>query len=94
MDVASSIYLENLAELVEDGTLSIEDRRMVRPILAAKIRMGLFENPYAGRSTAGQGRRTARNTGRARWAAHRSMVLLKNEGGLLPLSKVQRRRSP
>ncbi|MCB0043325.1 MAG: beta-glucosidase, partial [Caldilinea sp.] len=35
MDMASSIYLENLAELVEDGTLSIEEiDAMVRPILA------------------------------------------------------------
>jgi len=90
MDMASSIYLENLAELVEDGTLSIEEiDEMVRPILAVKIRMGLFENPYADETLLDKVAARPEHRQSARWAAHRSMVLLKNEGGLLPLSKAQ-----
>jgi len=92
MDMASSIYLENLAELVEDGTLSIEEiDAMVRPILAVKIRMGLFENPYADEALLDKVAARPEHRQSARWAAHRSMVLLKNDGGLLPLSKVQQK---
>ncbi|MCW5844912.1 MAG: beta-glucosidase BglX [Caldilinea sp.] len=92
MDMASNIYLENLAELVEDGTLSIEEiDEMVRPILAAKIRMGLFENPYADEALLDKVAARPEHRQSARWAAHRSMVLLKNEDGLLPLSKVQQK---
>ena len=92
MDMASSIYLENLAELVEDGTLSIEEiDAMVRPILAVKIRMGLFENPYADEALLDKVAARPEHRQSARWAAHRSMVLLKNDGGLLPLSKAQQK---
>ncbi|MCO5213392.1 MAG: beta-glucosidase BglX [Caldilinea sp.] len=92
MDMASNIYLENLAELVEDGTLSIEEiDEMVRPILAAKIRMGLFENPYADEALLDKVAARPEHRQSARWAAHRSMVLLKNDGGLLPLSKAQQK---
>ncbi|MCB0151112.1 MAG: glycoside hydrolase family 3 C-terminal domain-containing protein, partial [Caldilineaceae bacterium] len=80
------------AELVEDGTLSIEEiDEMVRPILAAKIRMGLFENPYADEALLDKVAARPEHRQSARWAAHRSMVLLKNEDGLLPLSKVQQK---
>ena len=47
MDMASSTYLQHLAGLVEDGTLQLEViDASVRPILAIKVRMGLFEQPY------------------------------------------------
>src|SRR5512141_1149081 len=47
MDMASNTYPEQLAGLVEDGTLTeAEIDAMVRPILAVKVRMGLFEQPY------------------------------------------------
>ena len=48
MDMASNTYLEHLAGLVQDGTLKMEIiDASVRPILAIKVRMGLFEQPYA-----------------------------------------------
>src|SRR5512147_661971 len=51
MDMASNTYLEHLAGLVEDGTLQMADiDAAVRPILTIKIRMGLFEQPYADES--------------------------------------------
>ena len=47
MDMASSTYSQNLAGLVEGGTLAeAEIDAAVRPILAVKVRMGLFEQPY------------------------------------------------
>ncbi len=47
MDMASNTYLQNLAELVKGGMLKESDlEAAVRPILAMKVRMGLFEQPY------------------------------------------------
>ena len=47
MDMASNTYPQHLAGLVEDGTLPLAViDAAVRPILAIKVRMGLFEQPY------------------------------------------------
>jgi len=92
MDMASATYLENLAGLVEDGTLSMaEIDKMVRPILATKVRMGLFENPYVDEALLDEIVALPEHRQVARMAAQRSMVLLRNEGGLLPLSKAQQK---
>lgn len=88
MDMASNTYLENIPDLVQSGEISTEELdEMVRPVLALKIRAGLFEHPYTDETllekvSARPGQRKL-----ARTAAGRSMVLLRNEGGLLPLSK-------
>lgn len=88
MDMSSYTYTENAAKLVADGALTeAEIDELVRPILTIKFKMGLFEKPYVDETllekvTALPEHRTA-----SRWSAQRSMVLLRNEGGLLPLSK-------
>jgi beta-glucosidase len=88
MDMASNTYLHNLAGLVDDGTLKeAEIDAAVRPILALKVRMGLFERPYVDESLLKQVVALPEHRQAARLAAQRSMVLLRNEGGLLPLSK-------
>jgi len=88
MDMASNTYLQNLQPLVEDGSLSMEQiDEMVRPILAIKIRMGLFEHPYVDETLLEQVAALPEHRQTSRLAARRSMVLLRNEGGLLPLSK-------
>jgi beta-glucosidase len=88
MDMASNTYLHNLAGLVDDGTLKeAEIDAVVRPILALKVRMGLFERPYVDESLLKQVVALPEHRQAARLAAQRSMVLLRNEGGLLPLSK-------
>ena len=88
MDMASGTFSENLAGLVEDGTLKVADiEAAVRPILAIKIRMGLFEHPYTDETRLAQVLAQPENRQEARLAAQRSMVLLRNEGGLLPLAK-------
>ena len=87
MDMASNTYLQQLAGLVEDGTLQMADiDAAVRPILAIKIRMGLFEQPYADESKLAEVVALPEHRKEARLAAQRSMVLLRNEGGLLPLA--------
>jgi beta-glucosidase len=88
MDMASNTYLEHLAGLVEDGTLKLDDiEAAVRPILAIKVRMGLFEQPYTDESKLAQVVALPEHREEARLAAQRSMVLLRNEGRLLPLAK-------
>ncbi|HMI18554.1 MAG TPA: beta-glucosidase BglX [Sphingomonas sp.] len=59
----------------------------VRHVLEAKIRMGLFEHPYVDLKAA---QRVLNDPGHrltARIAAERTAVLLRNEGGLLPLDR-------
>jgi beta-glucosidase len=93
MDMASEVYVEHLAELVEAGEVDaglIEDA--VRRVLRVKFALGLFEDPY----------RYSDPDREARWVlsdemhaasldmARKSIVLLRNEGGLLPLTREQR----
>jgi beta-glucosidase len=88
MDMASYTYLYNLAGLVEDGTLKeAEIDAAVRPILALKIRMGLFEQPYIDEALLDQVAALPEHRQASRFAAQHSMVLLRNEGVLLPLSR-------
>ena len=80
-------FINMLTELVNEGKISqsrIDDA--VRRILTIKFKLGLFENPYADRSNADSiGCEEHREI--AREAVRESLVLLKNEGSLLPLSK-------
>jgi beta-glucosidase len=88
MDMASNTYAQFLAGLVKDGTLKLADiEEAVRPILAIKIRMGLFEQPYIDEAKLAQVVALPENRKEARLAAQRSMVLLRNENHLLPLAK-------
>jgi beta-glucosidase len=59
----------------------------VRSVLAAKIRMGLFENPYVDERKAAAVFDDPSHLQAARVAAERSAVLLRNENSLLPLDR-------
>ncbi len=94
MSMVDGIYMKNLPALVEDGRLD-EDvvDEAVRRVLRAKVRAGLFEDPYRYSDPA---RETAMllapaHRAFAREAARQSIVLLKNDSGpngpVLPLSK-------
>jgi beta-glucosidase len=88
MDMSSYTYTENAADLVARGDLSeAEIDELVHPILALKVRMGLFERPYVDEGLLEQVIARPDHREVSRWAAQRSMVLLENEGGLLPLKK-------
>ena len=92
MDMGSATYLEQLKYLIDKGQVSVSRLDdMVRPILAAKYRLGLFEHPYADATDQTHAEMLAKHRQAARKAAARSAVLLRNEGGLLPLSKAARR---
>ena len=88
MDMASRTYLDNVAKLVELGKIPvslIDDS--VRPVLAAKFRLGLFDHPYTDETLMNRVLGALEHKHAARVAAQRSAVLLRNEGRLLPLAK-------
>ena len=80
-------FISDLKQLVNDDSVSqsrIDDA--VRRILKVKFRMGLFEHPYATNDMADSLGNTYHRE-LARKAVRKSLVLLKNQGNLLPLSK-------
>ncbi|MBL7695550.1 MAG: beta-glucosidase BglX [Ferruginibacter sp.] len=90
MDMESRCYRNNLAQGVKDKKVPvrlIDDA--VRRILRKKFELGLFDDPF--RFCDAQREQAALNnpahTAAARQVAAKSIVLLKNEKNLLPLSK-------
>ena len=82
-------FILPLRELVKEGKVSMQtlDER-VRDVLRVKFTIGLFDRPYI--ADAGQTRalvNSPENQQVALTAARESLVLLKNEQNLLPLSK-------
>jgi beta-glucosidase-like glycosyl hydrolase len=78
----------SISELVQTGRISeAELDRSVARLLRAKFLAGLFENPYADPDRAEQVSNTPEHQALALEAARRSIVLLKNDGGALPLDR-------
>ncbi len=75
-----------LIALVRAGTVdeSLVDRA-VRRVLRTKLRLGLFEHPYVDPDEAERVTATPTHLATARQVGDEGIVLLKNEGGLLPL---------
>ncbi|MFQ6100332.1 MAG: glycoside hydrolase family 3 protein [Anaerolineae bacterium] len=80
-------FIDTLREAVGSGDVPMEriDDAVSR-ILRIKFQLGLFENPYADRSLTGL-IGSAEHREVARQAVRESLVLLKNEGAILPLPK-------
>ena len=78
----------SLLSLVKSGKISTTmlDESVSR-ILTAKFRMGLFDDPYVDANYADQFTGSEEMRALALKAARQSMVLLKNEGNILPLDK-------
>ncbi|KAA6352299.1 beta-glucosidase [termite gut metagenome] len=87
VDLGGNAY-PYLVEAVRRGAVeeSVIDSAAYR-VLHLKFAMGLFENPYVDSSQSNKGVRTKENIALAREVARESIVLLKNENGLLPLNK-------
>ena len=89
MDMGTEIYVKNLKEAVESGKLSMEViDEAVRRILSVKMWLGLFDHPYVTEEAMKRYETLpVEHTDLAREAAEKSIVLLKNEGNILPLDK-------
>ncbi|RZJ30259.1 MAG: glycosyl hydrolase [Flavobacterium sp.] len=90
MDMESNAYRNNLSQLVKEGKVSetlVDDA--VRRILRKKFELGLFDDPYRFSDAKRQQKELSNpeNTKAARDVASKSIVLLKNEKSVLPLSK-------
>lgn len=82
-------FIEPLRELVKDGDLSMQtlDKR-VADVLRVKFRLGLFDQPYVkDPKAADEVLKPGRTTPFMLRMARESLVLLKNDGSLLPLDK-------
>jgi len=93
VDMEGDAYLHHLADLVEAEELDlamIDDA--VRRVLRLKFALGLFDDPY--RYCNAEREKTlvgaVKHHAAAREVARKSMVLLKNDNDLLPLSKNQK----
>ena len=90
MDMGTHIYKDHLKAAVESGKVSVEViDEAVRRILSVKVWLGLFEHPYVPEEVieAYEKGIPAEHAALARKAAEESIVLLKNENNILPLSK-------
>jgi beta-glucosidase len=90
MDMESNSYRNNLAQLVKENKVPvslIDDA--VKRILRKKYELGLFEDPfkYSNPEREKAALNNPEHTKAAREIAAKSIVLLKNENKLLPLSK-------
>jgi beta-glucosidase len=92
MDMVSRIYLEDLPALVRSGRIPVATvDRAVRRILRAKAALGLFDDPYHGASVEREQAvlLAPEHRALARRVADRAIVLLRNEGNLLPLTSAR-----
>ena len=86
MEMVSRLFGNHLPRLVEQGLVSrsVLDEA-VRRVLRIKFRLGLFERPYADLAREAHVVGAREHRAAAREIAGRSMVLLKNDQGVLPL---------
>lgn len=90
MDMESRAYVGHLVALVKEKKV---DARLVddavRRILRVKFALGLFDDPFRYSDPAREkaATLTPANLAAARDVARKSIVLLKNEGGILPIDK-------
>lgn len=89
MEMVSECYSKNLITLIKEGKVSVKlVDDAVRRILEQKYKLGLFDAPF--RYCDEERERTVIGSEESRkeacYVAERSVVLLKNEGAVLPLS--------
>ncbi len=87
MEMVSQAYIAHLNEAVNQGAVSEETiNTAVKNILRIKHRMGLFNNPYLDIPEK-KSFYSDEHMAKAREAAVKSAILLKNDNGILPLGQ-------
>ena len=90
MDMESRSYINHLPQLVKEGKIKMaEVDDAVRRILRKKFELGLFDDPYKFSNAERESKALSNpeHVAAARDMAKKSIVLLKNENNVLPLSK-------
>lgn len=86
-------WQDMVRELVREGRISEERINLsVRRILTTKFKLGLFEHPYTDETLRAKVCQSKQHMNTALEAARESIVLLKNEGEILPLSENKYRK--
>jgi beta-glucosidase len=86
MEMVSGLYVGHIKELLKEGKISMAIiDNAVRRILRIKFRLGLFDRPYVD-TAAPSVLYAPEHLQKAKEAAIQSAILLKNEGGILPLA--------
>ena len=88
LEAPSAWAYSHIPELVRSGQLdmAVVDRA-VRRVLTAKFRAGLFDKPYTVPADREQRIHTPEHVALARRIAEEAIILLKNEGDVLPLDR-------
>ncbi|HEV2833639.1 MAG TPA: beta-glucosidase BglX [Hanamia sp.] len=92
MDMESRSYIQNLVPLIKAGKVKIQwVDEAVRRILKKKFEMGLFDDPFkfCNEEREKQQWNNIENLKAEKIMAEKSIVLLKNENQLLPLSRTK-----
>lgn len=90
MDMEARVYEYKLADLIASGAVDVAKvDDAVRRILRVKFQLGLFDDPYrySDETREKENTMTADNLAAARMVGKKSIVLLKNNDRVLPLSK-------
>ena len=91
MDMMSHAYDRHLKELVEEGKVTMAQvDESVRRVLRVKFRLGLFERPYTPVTNEKDRFFRPQSMAVAAQLAAESMVLLKNDNQILPLTNKKR----
>jgi beta-glucosidase len=92
IDMMANAYRHGLPGAVERGLVSlVQIDAAVRRVLVLKERLGLFDDPYRRGTTAQTAASLAERRVLARAVSARAIVMLKNEGSVLPLAHSVRR---
>jgi beta-glucosidase len=87
-DFSNDFWQKTIIELVNSGDLTIDHiNRAAGGVLRLKFLLGLFENPFTNKTLIEERFHSKEHQDIALEAGHKSIVLLKNENEILPLSK-------
>jgi len=93
MHMHGPYFLEYIVELVNENRISEERiNESARKILLAKFKLGLFEDPFIDLSEVGENIFTKKHQNTSLEIARKSIVLLQNNQGILPLKKLKKTR--
>jgi beta-glucosidase len=91
-DFEHEVFQKALVDCAREGTLSEQDLdRAVGSVLRVKFALGLFDHPFVDPDLRQSVYRSAPHLALSLESARQSITLLKNDGGLLPLSRSLRR---
>jgi beta-glucosidase len=86
-------FADGLRRAIDSGSMSVEQLdTAVRRVLEVKFKLGLFENPYPDRKRVLDAFQNERSEALSGELGRESIILLKNEGQTLPLSKQDLRK--